>query len=176
MLFKKKEGNMDIIEGSEGWLVGAISKADCPEMYVEHDMLLVSEMITERDERFARGEGLEVDFTPHESRLLGQEGIIELSDVVLPVNVEKAADVIFAKVQDLISWAERIGSWSGNYLSQNFVGTMVAPSRDVVTRIARRCEVADKDICHIPTVLNSLVDPSGPGKAIIRELFPGCFH
>lgn len=168
---------MEIIEGSEEWLGGPADKADCPEMYVEHDMSLVSEMIAERDADFAKGKGLETDFVPRDSfRSLGQEEIIELENIVLPANVERAADVIFAKVQDLICWTERIGSWNGNYLSQNFVGTMVAPSRDGVMKIARRCGVADKDICHIPTALNSLVDPSGPGKAIIRELFLGCFH
>lgn len=158
---------------SEGWIG---DKDDCPEIFIEHDPEFVAEMIAARDADFAKGKGLEVSFTPYESQEFGQEEIPEPKNIILPANVEKAANVIFAKVQDLIHWAEEARSWSGNYLSQNFVGTMIAPVRAGMIRIARNCGVADKDICLIPTVLNSYVDPSGPGKAVIRELFPGCFH
>lgn len=165
-----------IIEGSEEWLGGEVSEVDYPGMFIEHDPEFVAEMIAARDADFSKGKGLEVDFVPCKPRLLGQEEeALELKDVVFPENVRKAANVIFVKVQDLISLAEKIGSWDGRRLPQNFVGTMIAPIREGMMRIARNCGVADNDICHIPTVLNSYIDPSGPGKAIIRELFPGCY-
>lgn len=99
------------------------------------------------------------------------ENVVETGLVEISEAVERVAEVISPAIEDIIRSAMMLGE-TGPFLSIRFRSS-IRPEKAGIECILGKMKIEER---HNVSIVLMEKFRSPLGKAVVRELFPGCFH